>query len=149
MQDNFLDASEIQSNNPVFRKATAGTRLANYFIDLIIFYVIYLTLLIGVLGSESSIVIAMAKNPVIDRLATMIFYALYMILIEIAMGGRSIGKMITNTKVVDEAGNRPDNNTLFLRNISRAVPFDQLSFLGSETRGWHDKWSNTYVVHND
>jgi hypothetical protein len=32
----------------------------------------------------------------------------------------------------------------FIRNISRLVPFDILSFLGEN--GWHDSWSDTRVV---
>jgi hypothetical protein len=33
----------------------------------------------------------------------------------------------------------------FIRNISRLVPFDVLSFLGEN--GWHDSWSDTRVIH--
>lgn len=58
--------------------------------------------------------------------------------------GRSLGKFITGTIVVDENGQKPSFGTIFKRTLCRLIPFDALSFLGS--RGWHDSISDTYVV---
>jgi len=59
--------------------------------------------------------------------------------------GRSIGKYITKTKVVSVDGTAPTQKDFFIRNISRLVPFDGLSFL-KQDGGWHDLWSDTRVV---
>src|SRR5690606_773076 len=71
-------------------------------------------------------------------------YVLYHLVFEYAFG-RTPGKFITGTKVIDSAGKKPDFKTLFIRNLCRLIPFDALSFLVSE-RGWHDSISMTYVV---
>ncbi|SHK05870.1 RDD family protein [Epilithonimonas mollis] len=83
-------------------------------------------------------------NPFVDRIITAFFYALLMYLTEYLTKGRSLGKFITGTLVVNENGNLPNSNDFLKRNFSRIVPFDALSFLGS--RGWHDSWSDTKVV---
>lgn len=41
-------------------------------------------------------------------------------------------------------GTEPTFNDYLIRNISRIVPFDTLSFFGEN--GWHDKWSETRVI---
>lgn len=54
---------------------------------------------------------------------------------------------LTKTVVIDEYGNKPDLGTLLLRNVIRIVPFEHLSCLGGKySYGWHDKWSETWVV---
>ena len=56
------------------------------------------------------------------------------------------GKFLTKTIVIDEYGNKPDVGSLLLRSLVRLVPFEAFSCLGDPSRGWHDRWSNTYVV---
>lgn len=57
---------------------------------------------------------------------------------------RTIGKFVTNSVVINEYAEIPDNGSLLTRSFSRLVPFDAISFFND--RGWHDKWSRTYVV---
>ena len=83
-------------------------------------------------------------NPLIDRIGTLLVYGLLMFLIEKFSNGRSLGKLITGTKVVKSDGSELTTDDLLKRNFTRAVPFDQLTFLGNS--GWHDNWSNTRVV---
>lgn len=58
---------------------------------------------------------------------------------------QTLGKLFTSSVVVDEYGEKPEIATIFLRSIIRCIPFESFSFLFSN-RGWHDKWSNTYVM---
>ena len=67
-----------------------------------------------------------------------------MFLTETLTKGRSLGKLITGTMVVNENGSLPTSNDFLKRNFSRIIPFDAFSFFGA--RGWHDSWSNTKVV---
>jgi len=48
--------------------------------------------------------------------------------------------------VVDDQGAQPGVSSILRRSLSRLVPFDAFSFLGNYARGWHDKWSNTWVI---
>lgn len=64
-----------------------------------------------------------------------------------ALLGRTIGKLITRTKVVSLDGTRPGLLQLIGRNLARLVPFEPVSFLKST--GWHDRWSGTLVIDVD
>jgi hypothetical protein len=47
--------------------------------------------------------------------------------------------------VIDEYGNKPDFEKLIIRSLIRLVPFEIFSCWFSD-RGWHDRWSDTFVV---
>ncbi|MCJ8152196.1 RDD family protein [Chryseobacterium sp. SSA4.19] len=134
-------------------RATKGIRFANFVIDRIIFNLFFFAIgFLGVLidkiiGSyylTNLILKASEINRFIDILVTSLLFSVYTFLMEYFTKGRTIGKYITGTKVITTDGQIPTLNEFFIRNISRAVPFDALSFLG-ET-GWHDSWSDTRVV---
>ena len=63
--------------------------------------------------------------------------------------GLTIGKWITGTRVVDEAGGPPSWRQALLRSLARLIPFEAFSVLLSEdgaARGWHDRLPRTRVV---
>ena len=57
---------------------------------------------------------------------------------------RTIGKFATNAVVINEYAEAPSSESLIGRSFSRLVPFEAFSCIAD--RGWHDKWSKTYVV---
>lgn len=57
---------------------------------------------------------------------------------------RTIGKFATNSVVINQYAEAPNPESLIGRSFTRLVPFESLSCLSD--RGWHDKWSKTYVV---
>ncbi len=60
---------------------------------------------------------------------------------------RTPGKFITKTRVIDEFGNPPDLSAILLRTVIRIIPFEGFSCIGDPySRGWHDRWSDTFVV---
>lgn len=61
--------------------------------------------------------------------------------------GRSLGKLITKTRVVKEEGTEVEDRDFFIRNLVRFIPFECLSGLAG--RPWHDRWSRTAVVKDD
>jgi uncharacterized RDD family membrane protein YckC len=75
-------------------------------------------------------------------IAILIFY--YLIFETIT--GRTLGKYITNTKILTEDGQKPEADKILYRTLSRMIPFEAFSFLGVEGRGWHDTISKTVVV---
>ena len=65
------------------------------------------------------------------------------------MFGLTIGKLITRTRVVNEAGAPPGWRAATLRSLARLIPFEPFSLLFSDdgaVRGWHDRLPRTRVV---
>ena len=69
-----------------------------------------------------------------------------MFLVEALFKGKSLGKLITGTRAVNEDGSNLSAKTALLRGLSRAVPFNAFSALGTPSYPWHDKWTNSYVI---
>ena len=67
----------------------------------------------------------------------------YYALLESTMG-RTLGKFATNSYVINEYAKKPEVPVILLRSLCRLVPFERFSCFGE--RGWHDKWTKTYVV---
>lgn len=71
--------------------------------------------------------------------------AIYYIALEWSTG-RTLGKLVLGTKVVNEQGGKPTAGQVVGRTFTRFVPFECFTFFGSQSRGWHDRWASTYVV---
>ena len=69
----------------------------------------------------------------------------YYFLMEVTTG-RTLGKLVTGTKVVNEHGEPASTGQILGRTFSRFIPFEAFSFLGTPCRGWHDSLPNTYVI---
>ncbi len=120
-------------------------RFINFVVDYIIIFLIQYLVLDYIIYSDFKHKIMAAFNyELFLWLLSIILYLAYYVSLEYFTMGRTIGKFITGTMVVNENGNLPNSNDFLKRNFSRIVPFDALSFLGS--RGWHDSWSDTKVV---
>ncbi len=61
-----------------------------------------------------------------------------------AVLGATPAKFLTGTRVVDYDGSKPRFKAIFVRTVSRLVPFEAFSFFADD--GWHDKWSETMVA---
>jgi uncharacterized RDD family membrane protein YckC len=60
--------------------------------------------------------------------------------------GKSIGKFVTKTIVINQDGDRPTLAQIMKRSASRFIPFECFTFFGEQSHGWHDSISNTFVV---
>lgn len=130
-------------------QAESGKRLANYLVDVASFYatLFILVIILGILFPVIFVYLdEMAEADLADRLISLMLYAFYMALVEGFSRGRSIGKLITGTRVVNEDGSPINFGTGFLRGFIRAIPFCAFSALGSPCYPWQDKWTNTYVI---
>lgn len=136
-----------------YNRATKWQRFANYFIDKLIiniafllfgFAAVFIDNILGTYHLTQFIYKLSQIGRLADIVLTSIIYFIYTFLMEYFTQGRTIGKYITGTKVIMTDGETPTINELFVRNLSRLVPFDGLSFLGEN--GWHDNWSDTRVV---
>ncbi len=134
--------------------ASSGQRFGNYFIDVIVIYliIIILTFIIGVITQLSGLAsfVEWAQN-INDFEGYIVFFLVmipYYTFFE-SYTSRTVGKYITKTMVVLKDGSKASSQTILKRTICRIIPFEALSFLSSHSRGWHDTISDTYVVKKD
>lgn len=126
-----------------------GTRFVNYLIDgLIVGSVVTLPLL-GYIFSSVNLDDPESINSVGSSANSVQVFAiggqfLYYFLMEAYMGGRTLGKMVTGSIVVNKQGELATPGNIAGRSLCRFIPFDNISFIF--TRGWHDSISDTYVV---
>ncbi|MFB3389336.1 RDD family protein [Flavobacterium sp. LAR06] len=129
---------------------SSGTRFLNYIIDLVSFFVVLFAIGI-VLGILTNLLGMTALGLWVDSLGdlgwNLVAITVSIIYYTVMEGlfGRSVGKFITGSVVVDENGEKPSFGTIFKRSLCRYIPFDAFTFLGG-SRGWHDSISDTYVV---
>jgi uncharacterized RDD family membrane protein YckC len=137
---------------PHLVQANGWKRFANFIID----YVIFIILAVIVLAIWELISPSYEENAdygynnsgfaLLENILYSVLYGLYISAFEMVTKGRTLGKLITGTKAVNEDGTTVTPATAFKRGFSRIVPFEIFSALGSPCYPWHDKWSNTYVI---
>ena len=131
--------------------ASKGKRFANFIIDYIGQLIIG-----GAIGIAMAIISEITGDyeyvAWIDTMGTLGEYALGIVILIVyymlfeTITGRTLGKYITNTKVLTEDGQKPEADKILYRTLSRMIPFEAFSFLGGEGRGWHDSIAKTVVV---
>lgn len=124
--------------------ASKITRLLNLIIDYlmqIILVVVFAMIVILIGGDEAMAKLEKIPNMLLGFIAMFTYY-----LSMEATLGRTVGKLVTGTKVVNEDGQKASFLQVLGRTFARIIPFEAFTFLGSETRGWHDEMPKTYVV---
>ena len=124
--------------------ASKSTRFMNFIIDYVmqIIIVIGYMVIAAVIGGDEAVTKLEEMPSVVLGLFALIPYYLVME----ASIGRTVGKLITGTKVVNEDGQKASFGQILGRTFARLIPFEAFSFLGAESRGWHDSMPRTYVV---
>jgi uncharacterized RDD family membrane protein YckC len=142
-----------QENKVIRNIASQNKRLANYLLDLVfiilfsIGFGIFLAIVLSILA-PSSLYLLDERSRLMGFFFNFIAGMIYFVTLE-SLTGRSVAKFITKTKVVDVNGNKPAFGVVLLRSLCRFIPFEALSFLGSDVSGWHDTISKTTVVNVD
>lgn len=133
--------------------ASGNKRFFNYLVDYVITYIIaylfgyalqYLIILLDSFGITGFGIWYFNSGTFTMFLIGLLLTLIYYFLMEMVWG-RSVGKFVTGTIVVDENGVKPDAKVILKRTLCRCIPFDALTFFGG-SRGWHDSISDTYVV---
>ena len=123
--------------------ASRRRRLANSLLDTVGYVVV--SMAIGFIGAVVNRVFNVDVFEFLGPLFGIGVLLLYYVVGE-ALFGRTLGKLVTGTRVVAESGGPPKLWQVVLRTLYRFVPFDALSFLSRRRPGWHDRWSKTRVV---
>jgi uncharacterized RDD family membrane protein YckC len=138
----------LQNGNEekVLVRASITKRFINYFVDIIVFSILASFLLLLFIPDAAGWI----NNPeglnLKDRLLISFLYGLYMSITEAIFKGKTLGKLITQTRAVNLDGTAISSQAAFLRGLCRLVPFEQFSGLGVPCRPWHDRWSRTLVA---
>lgn len=137
-----------------YTPASNGKRFSNYILDTIFFYIfaiiigLIMGLVIGVImvvtENDSLAIIFDEENKLAKYLMGFMIAMVYYSTFEAATG-RTLGKYITGTKMINMEGEIPSYGRILLRTPCRFIPFEPFSFLFAET-GWHDSLSKTKVV---
>ncbi len=118
-------------------------RFLHFFVDtLIIFLILYTLNLVFDFPSPKNIFFTILYFY--TSILFLILFLTYFIISEFYFQ-TTIGKILTNSLVIDIYGNKPTFKTILLRTLVRLIPWDIYTFI-FEDRGWHDKWTNTLVV---
>ncbi len=123
--------------------ASKGQRLANSLIDFVIIFLVggfLLGLLLGFTGQEEIL-----EDDLQLNILSYLMYLVYYFLMEVTTG-KTVGKMITKTRVVDLEGGKPSPGQILGRSFARFIPFEAFSFLGESGIGWHDSLPGTRVI---
>ncbi len=131
---------DLQEEELEIVPASSGKRFANLIVDSLLSQGVFIGITFTV-GLPAVI----QNNALLTNVVYYLLHFAYYFVME-STTGKTVGKMITKTKVVKEDGSEPDLQTAFIRSISRLIPFDAFSFLGKDRVGWHDSFAKSRVV---
>lgn len=141
-QNEVLDAEIYESN--VTRKpihlVSGMVRFVNFVIDnsivLLLSAMIQASGLLGEFGYARNVIFS--PNYILASLCYFVTSEYFF--------KKSIGKLVTKTRVVRKDGRAIKFTNILIRTLCRHIPFEPLSCFGSNVVGWHDSLSNTLVV---
>jgi uncharacterized RDD family membrane protein YckC len=123
--------------------ASRGRRFANMVIDTIAIYI--LAFVVGIFLVVFEAPFLDDPSPLNDYAFGILLWIAYYVPLEVLFG-RTVGKLITGTRVIMTDGAPPNVLNVVGRTFARLVPFEAFSFFGADVIGWHDRWSRTRVV---
>lgn len=133
-----------------YNSASMGKRFLTCLIDLIFYYIIVFifgflfAVITSVFFTETYFKFANNDKILMNLIAYSLLFFYY--LFSEYLTGKTLGKLITGTKIVDIEGNKPSFKMSLIRTLCRFIPFDGLSFLFGQGRGWHDTIAKSYVI---
>jgi uncharacterized RDD family membrane protein YckC len=134
-------------NNQELNLAGKGQRIINVLIDMIVFVSIWIviTVVLLVLGFNQTYTDQIGeKNPLIPLIILLPTFWGYYIFTEYKFQ-KTVGKLLTKTKVISLIGEKPTLSQIIFRTLSRSIPFEYFSYFIS-VEGIHDRISKTRVV---
>ena len=137
VESDKLDSIELQS-------APRRLRLINVFIDLfammLLLYVLLFLMSVLGLGHIADMILELP-----DIVFGLVCYLIYYLPLE-TFTGRTLGKLITKTKVVSTESDSISFYHAAGRSFARVIPFEPLSIFRDSKDCWHDSLMKTKVV---
>jgi uncharacterized RDD family membrane protein YckC len=148
------EGSDLFHDHVEYITASQGQRFLNWLIDNILLRLVltYITgemfgRLLYNIAPEYTIRVFTEEGfeaYLISYVFVIFHYIFYYSICEAAFKGRTLGKLITGSRAIRMDGQDLTFKDTLLRSLSRMVPFEVFSGLGS--RPWHDSWTKTIVV---
>jgi len=143
----FVEVEKTFFKYKEVRVVTGWARFGHFLLDRL-FYMLFevafgvsLGIILALLGWADWLT---STNETLLNIMFYIFlYPSYYILFE-STAQSSLGKLILGRVVVNEYGEKPTFQQIVSRSFSRIVPFEPFSCFSD--RGWHDLWTDTYVI---
>ena len=117
-------------------------RLVNYIIDTFSIFLLF-NLILELLPYFAKY-IPFDFEMSFDVILLIIFVSYYIIFEGIA--GKTLGKLLTKTKVQSHDGNKPKFINIIIRTLVRLIFIEVISFFTQHPLGWHDSLSKTQVI---
>jgi uncharacterized RDD family membrane protein YckC len=152
MENNeILDSVNFdESSNPYAHIEIASNtkRFLTYFMDSILLRITdYSTTYFLILSGYASYFFG--RYAILNLILINFFVnIMYYWVCESFLGGQTLGKLVTGTKVLYEDGTKATPGRIFIRTLIRFIPFEVFSIF-FETGIWHDEWSKTMVIDID
>jgi uncharacterized RDD family membrane protein YckC len=145
MENYILDNEQLSTEND-YRNylAPKWKRFINLIFD---FYLLYFIAYIVVAGIKLSMLDLSLSGVILWSLLPYLFVLSIYFFSEYTTG-KSLGKLITGTKVISVLNEPFTIKQMLGRTFSRIVPFEPFSLLFGYS-AWHDDWSDTAVVNNN
>lgn len=146
MSEPIIDDVFQSDAKSILVEADKGKRLLNFLIDAAAISLLQ-TVLVNIFATLASI-----SFPAVFESYKVIFgfnlfvTPFYYLLAEHLFNGKTLGKLVTNTRVVTIDGEKPTFIQLLQRSLARTIPFEPFSYFGDKTTGWHDRLSQTIVI---
>lgn len=136
-------ASDVELDEPQeMILAGRGRRFGTLMVDYVGFMVIgaLFGVVMGILyGAEADAMLAKIPDLAMGIIMLLVYYVFFE-----GIWGRTPGKLVFGTVVVNEDGRKPSLGQILGRTLARCIPFEPLTFFGE--RGLHDRMSSTRVV---
>lgn len=140
---------KVEPGEHELEPASRSRRFLNSLIDTVasVLVAFVIGILLAIVWPQLFTTIFDPREPSVglNYLVGMIVGLLYYLPLE-ASTGRTLGKLITGTKVVSTSGASLTFPQVLGRTLARYIPFEGFTFLSSTRVGLHDKLSNTRVV---
>lgn len=120
------------------QEASKKKRFLNFIIDSVVKFF----LIVVLMSFEKE----MGHHPLFFVIQMVLLMGGYYIFQEY-LWGKTIGKYFTQTRIVNNYGEKMDFRAAVIRSFARFIPFEVFSLLlGKDVRAWHDVLSKTVVV---
>lgn len=127
--------------------AKVELRFLNYIIDLISFYAIVIAgvVLVALTAYGGEVFEMIARlSDFSDFVLLHVFYGFYMLVVEGVFKGKTLGKLITGTRVVHQYTDTFSWRDAFRRGVMRMIPLEY--FTACVGSPFHDQWTETRVI---
>lgn len=123
--------------------ASSWQRFGTMLLDVIFYYIFAFILGVVLYSIGLGDLIQNTNDNILGIIIIIVYYVP-----QEAFFGRTLGKLITGTKAVNEDGTNLTFGRALGRTLCRFIPFEAFSFLGGKGRpkGWHDRIPKTKVI---